>query len=310
MKIQLMKHDFGLAGCWVRTIACGLAVAICCSVSNAAITTYNLDFDTEDDFTTPLVNGQSISTFPDVQDAKDNNDTVFEFGRLVNISTLAFGSDGHEGAAIFDSTPGGPNDDGGILPNGVDRDLLVDKGNIMILQNDSHPATTTDPTYGLVFDVPNDESNHADRGAIVFDFTMPVEPVSIDLIDIDDGCRYVTVMLMDENQNMRIYDVPGGWTYDVTQHTKGWHTLDLTSLLDQPGEPGTFTWSMAWQDFGFDPLRVNQLKVTLDGSAGIDNVVFRKRTPTTDIPEPSSVMLLAIGAVALLTRRRRPGAAA
>jgi len=308
MKIQLMRNACGSAGCWARTIACGLAVALCCSASDAAITTYGLNFDTEDDFTTPLVNGQSISTFPDVQDAKGNPDTVFEFGRLVNISTLTFGSDGHEGAAIFDSTPGGPNDNGGILTNALDPDLLVDKGNIMILQNDSHPATTTDPTYGLVFDVPNDEANYADRGAIVFDFTMPVEPVSIDLIDIDNGCRYVTVMLMDENQNMRIYDVPGGWTYDVTQHTKGWHTLDLTSLLDQPGEPGTFAWSMAWQDSGFDPLRVNQLKVTLDGSAAIDNVIFRKRSQP--IPEPSSVILLAIGAVALLPKRRRRDAAA
>ena len=305
MKMQPMKHVRGPAGCWVRTIACGLAVALCCSVSDAAITTFSLTFDTEDDFVTPLVNGQSISTFPDVQDGKGNPDTHFEFGRLVNISTLTFGSDGHEGAAIFDSTPGGPNDDGGILPNALDPDLLVDMGNILILQNDSHPATTTDPTYGLVVDVPNDEANYADRGAIVFDFTMPVEPVSIDLIDIDNGCRYVNVMLMDENQNMRVYDVPAGWTHDVTSHGKGWHTLDLTSLLDQPGEPGTYDWTMAWQDYHFNPKKVHQLKVVFDGSAGLDNLVFRKHI----IPEPSSVVLLTLGAVALLSRRRRRDAA-
>ena len=96
MKIQLMKNAGGFTGGWARIIACGLAIALCCSASDAAITTYDLDFDFEDDFVTPLVNGQSISTFPDVQDGKGNPDTVFEFGRLVNISTLTFGSDGHE----------------------------------------------------------------------------------------------------------------------------------------------------------------------------------------------------------------------
>jgi len=62
-----------------------------------------LDFQVEDDFTTPLVNGQDIST-------------PAEFGALVSITSTGMNA----GAAIFDSTPAGPND-----PS-QDRDLLVD----------------------------------------------------------------------------------------------------------------------------------------------------------------------------------------
>ena len=70
-------------------IVCGLAVLFVTTAINAAIV---LDFETEDDFTTPLVNGQDISTPP-------------EFGNLVFISSTG----NNLGAAIFDSDPNGPN---------------------------------------------------------------------------------------------------------------------------------------------------------------------------------------------------------
>ena len=51
------------------------------------------------------------------------------------------------GAAIFLSTPGGPND------GGPDPDLLVDLGNVLILQSEDAPGQNAVPG---VFDVPNE----------------------------------------------------------------------------------------------------------------------------------------------------------
>jgi len=302
MAARFIRFDFKSVRRLVQGVSFATALVLCVllggSVAQATIVSYNLDFETEDDFVTPLVNGQSISTFPDVQDAKGNFDTVFEFGNLVNISTSMFGSCGHEGAAIFDSnsTPGGPN------VGGPDPDLLVNKGNILILQNNSHPDTGLDATYGLTFDVPDDEVQYADFGAIIFDFTMPVEVTSIDLIDVDDNCRYLMVLMTDENGNERMYEVPSGWTNDVTWGTKGWHTLDLTDPYDQPGDIGTYEWTAAWEDDWFDPYRVIQLEIMLDGSAAIDNLRFNKYIP---IPEPSSLVLFSLSGLTLLGRRRR-----
>ena len=56
--------------------------------------------------------------------------------------TVTFSSNGPSnlGAAIFDSNHLGPNKDG------VDKDLLVSKGNLVILQNDAFSAlSSTDP---------------------------------------------------------------------------------------------------------------------------------------------------------------------
>jgi hypothetical protein len=99
-----------------------------------------------------------------------------------------------------------------------------------------------------------------------------------------------------------MYEVPSGWTNDVTWGTKGWHTLDLTNLYDQPGDIGTYEWTAAWNDYWFDPHRVIQLEVILDGSAAIDNVRFNKYIP---VPEPSSLVLLSLSGLTLLGRRRR-----
>ena len=82
------------------------------------------------------------------------------------------------GAAIFDSSPVGPNS------GSLDQDLLVDLGNILILQDDKFPTQTLPGT----FDTPNDEE---DGGTIIFDFVNPLRLLSIDLIDIDangPGC--------------------------------------------------------------------------------------------------------------------------
>ncbi|MBW2697780.1 MAG: hypothetical protein JRE70_14970, partial [Deltaproteobacteria bacterium] len=61
-----------------------------------------IDFETEDDFTTPLINGQIVDPTVDPDD--------IEFGNLFDFTTTA---NGHIGATIFDSDPLGPNQFGG-----------------------------------------------------------------------------------------------------------------------------------------------------------------------------------------------------
>jgi len=215
--------------------------------------TYSIDFETEDDFTTPLVNGQDLSTPP-------------EFGQLFSLSTLQPPSGAmHHGAAIFDSDPLGPN------RFGQDLDLLVDSGNLVILQENGVQTTAG------IFDKPDDAAN---GGTLVFDFTgfefiEKVEPVSIVLVDIDTGSPGPTkVELTDVLGKKRSYTVPAGWTEDVSRDGgPGKRTLDLTSLADQPGFQATATASEAT---GYIPGEVVRLTVTFGGSGAVDDLVFRR----------------------------------
>jgi len=202
-----------------------------------------LDFETEDDFATPLVNGQDISTPP-------------EFGEFVVIS-----SDGNnQGAAAFDSTSDGPNE------GGPDPDLLVDLGNVLILQSNDSPEQTVEG----IFDTPNDS---AAGGTLVFDMVVPSEFFSIDLIDLCEGNQSATVTLIDTEGRERVYTVPAGWTNDINaEGPPGFLTLDLTTLDPQPGQHDTE--ATAAEDPDFDPMSVIRFEVFFESSAATDNIVF------------------------------------
>ena len=186
-----------------------------------------------------------------------------------------------QGAAIFDSDPFGPNS------GGLDLDLLVDLGNIVILQNDAF-ATQTSPG---IYDTPNDEEN---GGKLRFNFVTAFEMLSIDLIDVN-GNGPATLTLQDSLGRTRIYFVPMHWTNDVTVAPVGWDTLDLTTLAPQLGEGGGT--ATASEDPFFDALDVISLSVVFDGSAGLDNLRF--------IPAPSTAVGLVGGLLGLRRRRRR-----
>ncbi|NOY43551.1 MAG: PEP-CTERM sorting domain-containing protein [Planctomycetes bacterium] len=243
-------------------------------VSAAVVFPYTVDFSTEDDDATPLVNGQAIDT---------------EFGNLFTItSTVDGGGAGHLGPAIFDSTDPGPNSSGG------DSDLLVNLGNILIFQNNAFPTQTTPG----IFNTPNDEANFNDRGSFIFNFITPAELLSIDLVDINGGVT-VQLTLTDTSGNSRIYDVPSKWTNDVSIAPIGYDTLDLTTLLPQNGE-GIGGDATATEDPLFDPTLVETLTIAIDGSGAIDNLVIGS------IPEPTSGILLTLGMITgLLTRHTR-----
>ena len=186
-----------------------------------------------------------------------------------------------QGAAIFDSDPFGPNAGGG------DRDLLVDLGNILILQNDAF-ATQTLPGF---YDIVNDEER---GGTLIFDFLAPVELLSIDLIDVDDNGA-ITLTLADSGGLTRTYAVPRFWTFDVfADGMGGFDTLDLTTLADQVGEAGGI--ATAIQDPFFDPLNVVRFSIVLKGSGGVDNLAF--------VPAPSALLVVLAGLVGVRRRRR------
>lgn len=199
----------------------------------------NLTFTTEDDPSLLLVNGQDISTPP-------------EFGNKVAIN----GSGPNRGAAIFDSSNPGPNNPG------QDLDLLVNQGNVLILQND---AATNPPAVGGIFPRPNDDEN---GGTLQFDFVRPLKALSIDLIDIDLPNQGVTLTLTDFSALTRTYTVPSDWTGDLTLAQPGVGTLDLTTLAPQPGFASIAT---AVEDPGFDENAAVAMTIELSGSGAVDN---------------------------------------
>ena len=205
-----------------------------------------LGFEVEDDSTpvfagTPLANGQDINT---------------EFG--LEVAVLSAGP--NSGAAIFDSTPGGPNDPG------PDNDLLVGLGNILVLQNNSFPTQTV-PGF---FDTPNDDTNGGD---VFFNFPNPVTCHQMDLIDVDEEeITGVTVTLLDSGGKTRTFSVPPGWTRDLLNDgPPSFQTLDLETLAPQAGFLFSAT---AVEDPGFNPAKVIQAKVTFGGAQDMDNFCF------------------------------------
>ena len=259
------------------------ALALSLLASQASAIT--LDFETEDDFVTPLINGQIVDPAFDGAD--------LEFGNLVTITSTQIGSGGHLGVTVFDS------DAADQLPNTQDDDLLVNQGNILILQNDDSPNTANDTPEGLRYTFPNDEATFNDRGSILFTFLTPSEMTSINLVDVNGGVNMI-VTLTDSGGKTRTYDVPQKWTTDPTVSPTGFQTLFLNTLANQPSEPNaTGGDATASEDLGFNPLSVVTLDVAIVGSSpsgGIDNLVF--------VPEPASLALLTLAGLALARRRK------
>ena len=202
-----------------------------------------LDFQTEDDLATPLVNGQAVS-FPG------------EFGQTVFVSSAG----ANAGSAVFDSTPLGPN------TFGQDPDLLVGRGNVLMLQNSQAPMQTNPG----IFDRPNDDQ---DGGDLVFDFPAATQPLCVTLIDIDAGSEQASsVTLLDTLGRTRTFTVPARWTEDLlADGPTAWRELDLTRLDPQPGFQSIAT---AVQSPGFDATSVVRMIVHLGSSGAVDDLVY------------------------------------
>ncbi len=242
-----------------------LAISPCASASEITI-----DFSTEDDFITPLANGQHVAS-------------PGEFGTLFTLSA----SGNNQGAAIFGSNPAGPN-----LGTG-DDDLLVGLGNVLILQDNAHDDQSTPGFFDHV-----DDANEG--GTISFDFLVPVVFTSITLIDIDNNAD-VMITLTDGSGLQRMYDIDSNFTFDIAEEgTGGFETLDLATMSVQVGEGGGS--ATPSQDAGFDQGDVWSLSVELQGSGALDNLTFA----FPQIPSPPAFALL--GVVCGCSGRRRNNA--
>jgi hypothetical protein len=276
------------------------ALVLLCFATSASAGYIDWETDGVNGTGSPMVNGQAVCTGQG--GCVIGGDTVFEFGGAVSVSTTADGPGSHMGAAAFDSTIG---------VNPGDPDLFVELGNILVLQNNDHPTTTLGPN-GQVFDTPDDEKDWFDAGSIVLDFSSSVLLQSIVLIDINGGVN-VDLTLTDSNNLQRIYSVPEKWTQDVDvcgglnpPACIGYHTLDLTDVNPQSGEPNAIGGDavVSLEDVGFVPSDVVQLDIhflsatgTGPISGGIDAILYT--------PEPGVASLLALSMVGLSALRRR-----
>jgi len=234
--------DRSSVDCSVRILADDVLIGVQTIHIDVGCQLYTLDFETEDDFSTGLANGQHIAE-PD------------EFGRMVRISSAGT----NLGPATFDSTPGGPND-----PS-LNSDMLIGHGNLLLLQSDLYPRQDS----AGVFRQPTDDP---DGGDLIFDFIAPVDPRSLLLADINPPPnRGATVTLTDENGLTRVYAIDPGWT--GTYGNAGPWRLDLSTLKPQPGN-GTPRWARATEQAGFQQARVARIVVHLTGYGAIDELVF------------------------------------
>ncbi|MEM9064333.1 MAG: hypothetical protein AAGB51_02465 [Planctomycetota bacterium] len=229
-----------------------------------------IDFTTEDDGVTALVNGQEVG---------DLTGGVYEeFGNLFNLTHISGGA----GLSIFDTSFTGPNIGGG------DPDLIVGLGNILIIQENNNGLGTQ--TVDDIFDTANDD---AGGGVYRFDFFTAVEMLEVTLVDVNGG-NDIDVTLIDSQGLTRVYSVPAMWTNDISvSGPLGYGVLDLTSLAPQSSEGGNFT--NVSQDLGFNSLDVVAVEFQFFGSGGIDNLTF--------IPTPGVATVLGLGLLA--SRRRR-----
>jgi len=202
-----------------------------------------LDFNTDDEGN-PMVHGAKV-------------DTEFNGGPNFPVTiTSTVNNSGLNTAAILNSSTG---------PAMQDPDLLVSKGNILIMENDADLVEC--PPNSGVYCSHNDDEN---GGTLRFAFNVPVSPFDIVLIDIDATDPGSSVVLTDVNGKTRTFTVPTNWTGDrITNGPPGYRTLSFVTLANQPGFASIATGA---EQAGFNPTAVLQIDVHLGGSGAIDDL--------------------------------------
>jgi hypothetical protein len=217
-----------------------------CSVSSGQ--SICIDFETDDDGSS-LANGQLIEA-PDA------------FGTYFDLTSTGANS----GCATFDTTDPGPNS------AGPDPDLLVNRGNVAILQDDGSTCAGSP----CIFAVPNDDASL--DGIMTFDFApalalgLKVIVTSIDVVDRNGNGRD-SVTVTDTAGLKRTASIPAEWTGEPPLEI-GWGELDLLSGSDteSPNIPGLFATVIT--DTGYDATNIASIEVTFAGSGGVDNFKF------------------------------------
>lgn len=97
-----------------------------------------------------------------------------------------------------------------------------------------------------------------------------MHPLSVTLIDIDQGSGEMTLVVqIDHNGRRRTHVVPPDWTGDISLGGTGRLALDLKSLDPQPGYLSTAT---ASEEAGFQASSVVTLEVHLGASGAVDDL--------------------------------------
>ena len=323
------------------------ALSLCTSLAQADIIdggVVTISFETDADGN-GLANGLAITEAPagntdiEIRDSDGLPGATVPVGdgsQLIPVSnffTITSTGNDHVGAAIFDTTPRFTDGLGVSGPNSfpipadadiADPDLLVNTGNVLILQEDNQIAgrdTRRDGDGNLIFRQPDDDVH---EGSIVFDFNEAVTAISIDLVDFNGGASG-EVTLSDIAGNQRVLTVPEEFTYDLAEvledtegdrlgdgdpsndPVEGFATLVFGELGPQLGEGrldenGDEIQTTVVDTGDFDINQVVTIEVAFGGpnpSGAIDNLVFA-------VPEPSSAILLAgFGLFGISLRRRK-----
>jgi len=231
----------GTRDCTVRIEADGVLLGEQQIHVDTPCQTHVLDFETEDDGVTPLLNGQAIASPPG-------------FGRFLALSCTGPNAD----LVAFDSTPGGPNSPA------INSDMLIGHGNLLLLQDDQYSHQSVPGIFDVVTDDPQ-------GGDMVFDFLDPVDPRSVLLVDINPPPNLgASVTLVDAAGRTRVYAVDPGWTGPYGD--AGPRQLSLATSAPQPGY-GTRR-AVATEQPGFEQARVVRIVVHMTGSGAIDDLTF------------------------------------
>jgi hypothetical protein len=204
------------------------------------------------------------------------------------------------GVAVFDSG----------LSDTLDKDLEVDRGNLLYLQNNAKRQISNE-----VFSSPDDD---AQGGSItwMFDKAAPVALESLVLADVDRGGD-IGLLLEDGAEKTRWYTVPEFWTGQgaLTNRPGGSGLLDFSKPSGQSADRrvgkskspplATFT-----EDAGFDLTDVVSLTAYFKGSGAVGELTFSTADPPppSSLPEPASLAVfgvLGLVASSAALRRRR-----
>ena len=204
------------------------------------------------------------------------------FTSTTNLLTL-YNSDGVGG--LDDDLEAGPNGFAG--GNGNE---FGGYGNLLILQ-------TNDDTGAGNVDNPNDDR---DGGTLIINSDLPLVEFAFSYIDLDAGnpTNGSTIIFRDTSDLMNIQST----TITFTSLETGGvlfgdnHANDIGLFVDGEIQGGITAASLGLTQF-------NQIEFVTAGSGGLAE--FSVETLVVPVPEPSSSLLIALGALSFTLRRRR-----
>ncbi len=234
-----------------------------------------------------------LSSFADGENL--DGDTIFtQSGANSALVTYLFGG---AGVAAFDT-------DVATNTSLNDLDLLVDRGNAFIIQEDGDrgdggqlPAGQTfgddlSPADGIFDNGGNDNIG----GAFRLDFATPAHIRSTSVIDINSGGN-LTVTLRDVSNLTRTFTVPDGWTGDIAAGHLGIQTLFFNTTSAQQSFDNPALFATVTEMAGFDINTVTSMTVSFAGSGAI--------TDFNVIPAPAAAVLAMAGFGMIGAIRRR-----